>query len=106
MRISDWSSDVCSSDLLQQLLNNPGDRLGPRGRLHAVARPDEKRIPQSPPQACQSMTCRGLRKIEISRCGADAAPAQQRVETYSVPEIQIVDIHNLNCISYSPPIDK
>src|SRR3546814_19259977 len=33
MRISDWSSDVCSSDLRGQL-SKPQDRLGRRCRTH------------------------------------------------------------------------
>src|SRR3546814_14353464 len=41
MRISDWSSDVCSSDLLKAVLAHRPERVGgmvaPAGRLGAVA---------------------------------------------------------------------
>src|SRR3546814_2640320 len=41
MRISDWSSDVCSSDLIRQLLLAEAERLAidPGERLDAQGRP-------------------------------------------------------------------
>src|SRR3546814_10984507 len=45
MRISDWSSDVCSSDLEDPLAAGELVRLSPLGRLHQVvshARVDER----------------------------------------------------------------
>src|SRR3546814_15535277 len=44
MRISDWSSDVCSSDLLLGLDNQPLDLLGELvGIAHRAPRPIRKR---------------------------------------------------------------
>src|SRR3546814_9936657 len=37
MRISDWSSDVCSSDLVDRQVENVGDRLVLEGDLQGLA---------------------------------------------------------------------
>src|SRR3546814_5768787 len=49
MRSSDWSSDVCSSDLLQRLVHVPDDVTAlaqlAQGRLHPLAQlPDTRRV--------------------------------------------------------------
>src|SRR3546814_8696267 len=36
MRISDWSSDVCSSDLVMELLHSSGGTLGGEGSGHTI----------------------------------------------------------------------
>src|SRR3546814_6512480 len=36
MRISDWSSDVCSSDLLQMIFQDPISSLNPRRRVRDI----------------------------------------------------------------------
>src|SRR3546814_5966337 len=42
MRISDWSSDVCSSDLLPEIISvsNDGCHRGVRSRIHARDAPE------------------------------------------------------------------
>src|SRR3546814_19368462 len=86
------------STQFQQLLNNPGDRLGTWCRLHAVARPDEKRVAPCFAQARQPMAGGGLRYVEFSCSGADAVTLYNRNKKHQVPKIQVIYIHHLNYI--------
>src|SRR3546814_10871301 len=63
MRISDWSSDVCSSDLQALLLHHPGQHLaGQQGRigrqpvaqLVADGRSEERRVGKECVSTCRS----------------------------------------------------
>src|SRR3546814_3240549 len=60
MRISDWSSDVCSSDLLQQCRLQPHrTRIPHLGFLHQVARQgigrsEERRVGKECVSTCRS----------------------------------------------------
>src|SRR3546814_6281133 len=49
MRISDWSSDVCSSDLLRQRLQGPGRAAVTLQKLAEHHRPDVLRADQAQP---------------------------------------------------------
>src|SRR3546814_6339469 len=46
MRISDWSSDVCSSDLASRQYAAPTKRSGYRGSARSLWSPNIKRAPQ------------------------------------------------------------
>src|SRR3546814_1590917 len=55
MRISDWSSDVCSSDLPQGLPRDPreGDHQGVRLRLRGTGRDAVPELPRSRRSLCE-----------------------------------------------------
>src|SRR3546814_6649371 len=53
MRISDWSSDVCSSDLSQALAEHPAVALGVLSGVDAVADPRLLRLTQDR-RACRT----------------------------------------------------
>src|SRR3546814_15718056 len=48
VRIIDWSSDVCSSDLLHRIFDPDPDRVEPRGRT---------RFPGAEPYPCGQVLC-------------------------------------------------
>src|SRR3546814_2850402 len=68
MRISDWSSDVCSSDLLCSPRRRPPDGPGSLSRLETLSR--ARRSPAHPPQRP-----RQGRRLAAHSGEADHAPA-------------------------------
>src|SRR3546814_20553186 len=97
MRISDWSSDVCSSDLRGRIL--PAMRASivllaaptcfPRARRSAAQKP---RLPQSGGDRgpCRSGTCRGRARSEERRVGKEC------VKRVDLGGRRIVKKHNTN----------
>src|SRR3546814_7761945 len=54
MRISDWSSDVCSSDLLRQEASRPRPVAEQFGDLTPLARSEERRVGKECVSTCRS----------------------------------------------------
>src|SRR3546814_19125002 len=68
MRISDWSSDVCSSDLLKLL-----DQLGRAGEQHAPTILDKLQ-----PDGCRQVALSSARRAEQDELGALFQPSVAR----------------------------
>src|SRR3546814_9537654 len=67
MRISDWSSDVCSSDLVAALERHPVDRVA-----NAVYRHDRGLLYALDPDV-QGAAVAGTVRLGLSRCGLAVA---------------------------------
>src|SRR3546814_7918519 len=80
MRISDWSSDVCSSDLLGEALDIP--ELGELAASAALAGSEGARVRTSLSAKARSLRLRGLTDVE--------AAAQSASELMSLPVVLLM----------------
>src|SRR3546814_18292689 len=85
MRISDWSSDLCSSDLPSPYEADGGENIGKLPR--ALSKPELKALghPESPIKAIRAkcLDCDGQQHSEVRKCTATGCPLrseERRVE--------------------------
>src|SRR3546814_5419661 len=71
MRISDWSSDVCSSDLLGEWSDRVQDRQSQYGVCHFRTEPGEQEISDS--QLRRSISLFGYRHGILGLCASSSA---------------------------------
>src|SRR3546814_18412007 len=72
MRISDWSSDVCSSDLT--------DRVGPNGRPFGLVPDEEPPIRSEDPQAAEGPPVRSGEHLSLTACSSACRCVRGRYE--------------------------
>src|SRR3546814_4751963 len=82
MRISDWSSDVCSSDLVDVLFN-PGDVASARDTPHVLQRGHRERICADRPVAAKAAGAEGTGLAQLNdRPEIGRASCRERVCKY------------------------
>src|SRR3546814_15061030 len=84
MRISDWSSDVCSSDLHKALLD---PKVWRPGAMSMLPRP----LPMAPEAALDCASCHSIRDPHLGLFGKDCASchttASWRISDYRHPSV-------------------
>src|SRR3546814_5801699 len=102
MRISDWSSDVCSSDLLGLAGRRMGDGLGDHGDVLA-ARNLQRHVDVEVPALADHADCIGARVQQGGKTGivVGAAPGPARHAEGDRSEEHTSELQSLMRISYA-----
>src|SRR3546814_9711203 len=80
MRISDWSSDVCSSDLAQHAMRLFDDRIAEPGEAHDAAGAFDERLAEQRLELADARRQRRLRDVARIGGAAEMAVLVQRDE--------------------------
>src|SRR3546814_18661940 len=107
MRISDWSSDVCSSDLRVSTFEAPLDQPVRFGSLQIVARACDKKPPEETPESTAFLEITDVRPdsptVDLFKGWMFASsPAVSALE-HPVYDVWVVDCKNASSSSSETP---